>query len=105
VPVTGGSSRPLVGFDDPTRRHTRIGFTTDGKTFYFIVGANQSDIWVAQLKTRGAPTKMAGALGPAIDPPRFEPEGAQRPEADARKQRPGDFSPGIAPPGLEPGLS
>ena len=52
VPVAGGPSRPLVRFDDPTRQHTRFGFTTDGKTFYFTVGANESDIWVAQLEPR-----------------------------------------------------
>jgi serine/threonine-protein kinase len=52
VPATGGSSRPLVRFDDPTRPHTRFGFTTDGRTFYFTIGANESDIWVAQLETR-----------------------------------------------------
>jgi serine/threonine-protein kinase len=52
VPVTGGPSRPLVRFDDPTRQHTLYGFTTDGRTFYFTVGANESDIWVAQLETR-----------------------------------------------------
>ena len=52
VPVTGGPSRPLVRFDDPTRQHTLYGFTTDGRTFYFTVGANESDIWVAQLEPR-----------------------------------------------------
>jgi Tol biopolymer transport system component len=52
VPVTGGPARPLVRFDDPNRQHTLYGFTTDGRTFYFTVGANESDIWVAELETR-----------------------------------------------------
>ncbi|HET7424949.1 MAG TPA: protein kinase [Gemmatimonadales bacterium] len=52
VPVTGGASRLLVRFDDPTRQHTRFGFSTDGRTFYCTIGALESDIWVAQLETR-----------------------------------------------------
>ena len=52
VPVTGGPTRLLVRFDDPTRQHTRYGFSTDGRTFYFTLGAQESDIWVAQLETR-----------------------------------------------------
>ena len=52
VPVTGGTSRLLVRFDDPTRQHTRYGFSTDGRTFYFTIGAQESDIWVAQLEAR-----------------------------------------------------
>ena len=52
VAVTGGASRLLVRFDDPTRQHTRYGFTTDGRMFYFTTGAQESDIWVAQLEAR-----------------------------------------------------
>ena len=52
VPVTGGPSRLLVRFDDPTRQHSSYGFTTDGRTFYFTMGARESDIWVAQLEER-----------------------------------------------------
>jgi serine/threonine-protein kinase len=52
VPATGGPSRILARFDDPTRQPTRYGFTTDGRTFYFTMGANESDIWVAQLGVR-----------------------------------------------------
>jgi len=51
VAVTGGPSRLLIRFDDPTRQHTRYGFTTDGRTFYFTIGAHESDIWAAQLHT------------------------------------------------------
>jgi Tol biopolymer transport system component/tRNA A-37 threonylcarbamoyl transferase component Bud32 len=50
VPLQGGPSRLLVDFDDPTRQHTRYGFATDGKTFYFTVGSHESDVWVMELK-------------------------------------------------------
>ena len=49
VPATGGASALLVDFDDPTRQHTKYGFCTDGKLFYFTIGAPESDIWVADL--------------------------------------------------------
>jgi Tol biopolymer transport system component len=52
IPVTGGASRLLVRFDDPTRQHIKYGLSTDGRTFYFTVGAQESDIWVAHLETR-----------------------------------------------------
>ena len=52
VPAAGGNSRLLVRFDDPTRQHTRYGFSTDGRMFYFTLGAQESDIWVAQLEKR-----------------------------------------------------
>ena len=29
---------------------TRYGFTTDGRTFYFTMGAHESDIWVLELE-------------------------------------------------------
>ncbi|HEY7613978.1 MAG TPA: protein kinase [Gemmatimonadales bacterium] len=49
MPAAGGASRVLVDFDDPTRQHTKYGFTTDGRVFYFTIGAPESDIWVADL--------------------------------------------------------
>jgi eukaryotic-like serine/threonine-protein kinase len=49
MPAAGGASRMLVDFDDPTRQHTKYGFTTDGRVFYFTIGAPESDIWVADL--------------------------------------------------------
>lgn len=49
VPAGGGVSTTLVDFDDPTRQHTKYGFTTDGKVFYFTLGSPESDIWVADL--------------------------------------------------------
>jgi len=49
VPVTGGASRLLVRFDDPTRQHIHYGFSTDGRMFYVTLGAQESDIWVADV--------------------------------------------------------
>ncbi len=49
IPATGGASTVLVDFDDPTRQHTKYGFCTDGKVFYFTMGSPESDIWVADL--------------------------------------------------------
>ncbi len=50
VPAAGGASSVLVNFDDPTRQHTKYGFTTDGKVFYFTIGSPESDIFVADLQ-------------------------------------------------------
>ncbi len=52
VPAIGGPSRLLVHFDDPVRQHTRYGFATDGRTFYFTMGSHESDVWVAELERR-----------------------------------------------------
>jgi len=49
MPAAGGASRMLVDFDDPTRQHTKYGFTTDGRVFYFTIGAPESDVWVAEF--------------------------------------------------------
>ena len=48
-PAAGGPSTVLVDFDDPARQHTKYGFATDGKVFYFTLGSPESDIWVADL--------------------------------------------------------
>jgi serine/threonine-protein kinase len=50
VPTAGGASTLLVDFDDPTRQHTKYGFTTDGKVFYFTLGSPESDVFVADLE-------------------------------------------------------
>ena len=52
VPARGGPSRVLVRFDDPTRQHTRYGFSTDGRAFYFTIGSHESDVWVMELGRR-----------------------------------------------------
>ena len=49
TPAAGGTSTTLVDFDDPTRQHTKYGFATDGKVFYFTLGTPESDIWAADL--------------------------------------------------------
>ncbi len=51
VPKDGGPSRLLVRFDDPTRQHSRYGFTTDGQTFYFTMGSHEADVWVLELES------------------------------------------------------
>jgi len=51
VPANGGPSL-LVHFDDPGRQHTRYGFATDGRTFYFTMGLHERDVWVAELERR-----------------------------------------------------
>ena len=52
VPAAGGASTLIVDFDDPTRQHTKYGFCTDGKLFYFTIGAPESDIYVADLERK-----------------------------------------------------
>ena len=52
IPTRGGDSRTLVLFDDPARQPARYGFATDGRTFYFTIGSNESDVWVMELERR-----------------------------------------------------
>lgn len=52
VPVTGGASRLLVRFDDPSRLSLRREFATDGQNFYFTVARDESDIWAMELLTK-----------------------------------------------------
>ena len=49
IPVTGGTPRLLVRFDDPTRPSTRPELIADGKRFYFTINDRQSDVWVVEL--------------------------------------------------------
>jgi Tol biopolymer transport system component len=49
VPVTGGTARLLVRFDDPSRRSPRREFATDGQRFYFTVARDESDLWAMEL--------------------------------------------------------
>jgi eukaryotic-like serine/threonine-protein kinase len=48
VPVSGGSPKLLVRFDDPTREWHRFGFKAQLGRFYFTVGDRQSDVWMAE---------------------------------------------------------
>ncbi len=52
VPREGGPSRVLVRYDDPARQHTRYGFSTDGRTFFFTIGSHEADVWVLELEAR-----------------------------------------------------
>jgi len=52
IPARGGRPTMLVDFDDPTRTHTRYGFTTDGRRFYLTLGSHESDVWVMELEER-----------------------------------------------------
>jgi len=49
VPASGGASRVVVRFDDPTRPWHRYGLLVHGDRRYFTLGDLQSDIWVAEL--------------------------------------------------------
>ncbi len=50
VASVGGIPRLLVRFDDPSRPSPRPEFATDGRRFFFTVGARQSDIWSMELR-------------------------------------------------------
>jgi eukaryotic-like serine/threonine-protein kinase len=50
IPVTGGTPRLLMRFDDPSRPSLRREFATDGQRFYFTIAQDESDIWVMELK-------------------------------------------------------
>ncbi len=49
-PASGGRSRLLVRFDDPTKPSSRFAWATDGRRFYFTINDRQSDIYVAELE-------------------------------------------------------
>jgi hypothetical protein len=44
VPVSGGTPRLLVRFDDPTMRSNRRDFATDGERLFFTITRQESDI-------------------------------------------------------------
>jgi Tol biopolymer transport system component len=52
VPVSGGTPRVVVRFDDPTRPWHRFGFRVRGGRIFFTLGDQESDIWVADLHPR-----------------------------------------------------
>jgi TolB protein len=52
VPAAGGTPTLLVRFDDPSRPSSRPEFATDGKRFFFTIGARQSDIWAMELNAQ-----------------------------------------------------
>lgn len=49
IPSGGGSPILLVRFDDPSRKHTRYSFTSDGEHFLFVINQFESDISIMEL--------------------------------------------------------
>jgi TolB protein len=50
--LDGTPPRPLVRFDDPSRRSLRREFATDGQRFFFVVARDQADIWIMEIANR-----------------------------------------------------
>ena len=50
LPAEGGVPRPVMRFDDPTRRWSTVtGLRLRGDRFYFNLGDQQSDLWMAEI--------------------------------------------------------
>ncbi|HUR93766.1 MAG TPA: protein kinase [Gemmatimonadales bacterium] len=50
LPAAGGVPRPVVRFDDPNHRWSRAsGLRVRGDRFYFNLGDQQSDLWMAEI--------------------------------------------------------
>jgi serine/threonine protein kinase/WD40 repeat protein len=49
VPVSGGTPKLLVRFDDPSKQTSWIVFATDGRQFFFVIREHESDVWVMEL--------------------------------------------------------
>ncbi|MFL5473864.1 MAG: hypothetical protein ACJ8AM_16040, partial [Gemmatimonadales bacterium] len=50
LPAPGGTPRVLVRFDDPIRRYQQTtGLRVRGDRFYFNLGDQQSDLWMAEI--------------------------------------------------------
>jgi serine/threonine-protein kinase len=52
LPPGGGTAREILRFDDPWRQPVFGGFDTDGRRLYFTMDEAQSDLWVADLRSR-----------------------------------------------------
>jgi Tol biopolymer transport system component/DNA-binding SARP family transcriptional activator len=52
IPALGGTPTLLVRFDDSSHPSSRPEFATDGKRFFFTIGARQSDVWAMDLTTK-----------------------------------------------------
>jgi Tol biopolymer transport system component/tRNA A-37 threonylcarbamoyl transferase component Bud32 len=50
VPLSGGAPRLLLAVDDPARSVRRQEFSTDGRRLFFTLAADESDVWVMELK-------------------------------------------------------
>jgi hypothetical protein len=50
LPADGGVPRAVMRFDDPTRRWSPVtGLRVRGDRFYFNLGDQQSDLWMAEI--------------------------------------------------------
>jgi Tol biopolymer transport system component len=50
LPAAGGPPRPVMRFDDPNHRwHRASGFRIRGERFYFNLGDQQSNLWMAEI--------------------------------------------------------
>ena len=48
--LVGGVPRPVMRFDDPNHRWSPVtGLRVRGDRFYFNLGDQQSDIWMAEI--------------------------------------------------------
>jgi TolB protein len=52
APVSGGTPRLLIRFDDPARPSARREIATDGKRLFFSLAQQESDVWLVELKPR-----------------------------------------------------
>jgi Tol biopolymer transport system component len=52
APVSGGTPRPVLWFDDPAKQATRFTFDVNGGWFYLTLGDRQADISVVELVAR-----------------------------------------------------
>ena len=52
LPLSGGTPRPVLTFDDPLRQPRRPEFDTDGRRLFFTIATDESDVWVMDLRVR-----------------------------------------------------
>ena len=52
LPLSGGTPRPVLTFDDPLRQPRRPEFDTDGRRLFFTLVTDESDVWVMELRAR-----------------------------------------------------
>lgn len=51
IRTAGGSPRPVLAFDDPTRQPRRPEFDTEGRRLFFTIATDESDVWLMELRT------------------------------------------------------
>ena len=52
INLGGGAPRLLLRLDDAARPSDRPDFATDGSRFFFTIDDRQSDVWIAELRSR-----------------------------------------------------